>query len=342
MLISRQGTFWSRAVLFGVLAVGLLLGVPAAVDAGPVSGELFFTTFAGGQNVNRVSFNYNGTNSFTLGSIVNIASTPGADGLIFTTDGFLAVGGQANRVHRVNPNTGTFTTRNAGGTNAFHMMMSPDGIIYSAGIPGDLASYNGTLTNNGTFHNVTGSVGNVTTVAWDSAGNAFYTSSGSGGNGSFGRINMNTFVTTQLIANVPAAHGMAFDPYTGLLVLFGDNFISQIDPNNPTVIVSTRTFNAALNFDQGTVDGQGHVFAADNNGRLVFLDYTTTGRVGTADFVSSQFLAANLDDIAPLVGPGARAVPEPSSCALLGLGGLGMLAYARLRRKSRPELLVQD
>lgn len=314
----------------------LLLLAPCEAWADAVAGDLFFTTFSGGQNVNRVTYNYDGATNFTLSNVTNIASTPGADGIIFTTDGFLAIGGQGNAVYRVNPVSGAFTSQNAAGTNAFHMMMSPNGVIFSAGIPGNLASYNGTLTNNGTFHNVTGSVGSVSSIAWDSNGNAFYTSSGPGGNGSFGSIDMNTFVTTQLIGGVAAAHGMAFDPYTGLLVLFGDNHISQIDPNNPTVLASDRVFSTTLNFDQGTVDGRGHVFAADNGGRLIFLDYGTTGRVSTADFVANQFLANSLDDVAPLVGPGSAAdtVPEPTSFALFALGALGVVWAQRARKRA--------
>lgn len=92
-----------------VLAGLAVLTASLPARAGPVAGKLFFTTFAGGNNIHSVNFSYNGSNSFTLGSVNDIAATPGADGLTFTTDNFLAVGGQGNVVHKVNPNTGAFT-----------------------------------------------------------------------------------------------------------------------------------------------------------------------------------------------------------------------------------------
>jgi hypothetical protein len=43
---------------------------------------LFYTTFSGGVNVHKADFNYNGT-TFTLSNNIGIASTNGADGLLF-------------------------------------------------------------------------------------------------------------------------------------------------------------------------------------------------------------------------------------------------------------------
>ncbi|MBX9583821.1 MAG: PEP-CTERM sorting domain-containing protein [Gemmataceae bacterium] len=233
----------------------------------------------------------------------------------------------------MNRDTGATTTYTAGGTSAFHMMMSPGGVIFSAGIPGELASYPGTLTANGTPHAVTGDDTAIDTISWDADGNAYYTASGAGGFGAFGRIDMTTFTTTRLLSGVEAAHGMTFDPYTGTLILFGDSHVSQIDPADPTVILSDLDLSGfGFNFDQGTTDGKGHVFAADNGGRLLFLDITTSGLVGAPDFGVAPFLAANLDDIAPLSGPGSL-VPEPGSLTLLGLGAAGLVG-ARLRRRA--------
>ena len=111
---------------------------------------------------------------------------------------------------------------------------------------------------------------------------------------------------------------MAFDSFTGHLMLFGDGHITQIDPANPTVFVSDRAVGG-VQFDQGTVDGNGHMFVADNNGNLFFMDYSASGLVANAgNFVALQFLDTCLDDVAPLSGLGEPPGPgldiKPGSC----------------------------
>jgi hypothetical protein len=59
----------------------LLYGI--AGFAANITGTLYFTTFSGGNNVHSVGFTYNPGVSLTLGSIVNLTPTPGADGLLF-------------------------------------------------------------------------------------------------------------------------------------------------------------------------------------------------------------------------------------------------------------------
>ncbi len=77
---------------------------------------------------------------------------------------------------------------------------------------------------------------------------------------------------------------------------------------------------------------------ANNDGNLLFVDYSATGLIGdTSDFTAKHFLANYLDDIAPLVGPGGgglNAAPEPTSFTLLSLGLASVAGFGWLRRKT--------
>jgi hypothetical protein len=315
--------------------------LPAGVARGDFLGTLYYTTFAGAQNVNRIDYDYNPGVSFTLSNNKNIASVPGADGVVFTSDGYLAVGGQSPSVYKVNPTTGAFTSVSTGNPNitAYEMMADPTGKVYSSGSEGGTptpVSYNSTLTVNGTPHPVTGNDTGVTHIAWTDATHAFYTNaSGGNGFGNFGTIDPTTFVTTRVFTSLPAAHGLTYDPYTGDLILFGDSHVTQIDPNT-LAVVSDLALGLGSNFDQGSVDGLGHIFIANNGGNMAFIDIANSKKVGAADFMATPFVAGALDDIAPLVGPGSTSLtPEPASMALVTAGGLALLGYHWRRRQKR-------
>ncbi len=333
---SDQGGI-SFAVLAGL--AWLILTSPARAD---YIGTLYFTTSTGGTNVNKVGYDYNPGVSFTLTPVTGIASTPGADGLVFTSDNYLAVGGAGPAVYKVNPITGAYTTISTGGPNAYEMMASPNGTIFSSGAEGGNptpVSYPSNLGSSGTPHPVTGDDSGVTHIAWSDPTHAFYTiASGDNGFGNFGTIDPTTFVTSRKITGLPAAHGMIYDPYTGDLILFGDSTISQIDPNNPTVVLSSLSLPLGDNFDQGGVDSAGHIFVANNGGDMAFIDISQSKLVGSPDFVATPFVATGLDDIAPLVGPGSDpplSTPEPASVAFVTIAGAALLGYGYRRRRSR-------
>lgn len=339
-----------RVISLGsILVMSLISG---AAVANPISYDLFYTTFSGGANVNEVHVAYTGdgtagNGAFTLSANHNIASTPGADGIVLNpNNNRLLVGGQGNAVHEVNPSDGTFTTATPG-VNAFHLSVDPGKqIVWASSIPGALASLpiNPTLSGPGTVLPLIGTDTLITSLAFTPSNGVFYTSSGGGGFGSFGTINLTTGATTRLLSSVPAAHGMQYDPFSGNLILVGSTQISQIDPAAPTVIISTATF-AGMTFDQGAADGLGHLFIASNSGNLLFLDYSTTSLVGSPlNFAATPFLAGSLDDVAPLIGAGGTGVcgqpgqpscptPEPIPLALLAIGAAGL--WIGRRRRSR-------
>jgi hypothetical protein len=314
------------------------LVVPAPARSGQM--EIYFTTFAGGVNVNATSVSYDPvSNNVSIGPIAGIASTPGADGIAFTSDHSLAVGGQSLNVYKVDPfgsPPGTFTGQSSP-TFSEHVMVAPDGTIYTSGEPGNPSSFNSTLSAPGSAHAIVGSeVGSgITSLSWTGSDplHAFYTSSGETGGGNFGQIdltNPSAYSTTRLLTGLPAAHGMIFDSGSGTLILVGAGHITQIDPANPSAILSDLNLSGqGFNFNSVVV-AAGVLFVASNDGTVVVDDMSHTGLVGSPNnFVGSFFLAPNLDSIA------TPPVPEPGSLVLLGVGGGVLIIY--LQRRRRPE-----
>jgi PKD repeat protein len=297
----------------GVSTAPLRITVQPTRLGQPVASEMYYTRFCKPNNVKKVSFAYDGRVGFTLQSPNTIASTGGADGLIFAPDGDLLVGGQGDQIYKVNPASGQTQTVTAGGTKSFHLAMDKSNTkFWSAGIPGTLAEVPLNPFANATARPLTGTDTAVTSIAFAKDGTAFYTSSVADGNGMFGVIDLTTFRTTRLMTLLPAAHGMTFDQYTGHLILFGDNHITQIDPTTRQ-IVSDRVVLGA-EFDQGTTDGHGHVFVASNNGYVYFMDMTESRLVGDArNYAALKYVDDCLDDVAPLSGPGAP--PPPANTA---------------------------
>ncbi len=288
----------------------LITGIGNPAFATTFTGDLFYTTFGGGTNIHKVSYTYdNSVPSFTLSNNIGLGSTPGADGIVFNpNNGRLLVGAQGPNIHQVIPTPFSFTTVASGTSTCYHVSVdSNNNFAWCGGIPGDLGKVPINPFAAGSPLNVIGAVSGVDSLAFYGS-TVFFTSSGGGGTGAtFGTIDLTTGVTTAILTGIEA-HGMVLDPFTTDLILFGDNTILQIDPDTPNVIKSSKTVPENTQFDQGTVDGLGHLFLADNTGELFFMDYTSgSNLVGNAgNFLASPFLANQLDDIAPLVGPGSE------------------------------------
>jgi hypothetical protein len=324
-----------------------LLAGTAAARASAVTDTLYFTTFSGGQNIWSSTATYNGdgsagNGSFTVTTPSPLATTPGADGIVENpNNGQLLVGGQnTGNIYQVNPVTGSYTTLNAG-MNTYEITVGSNGNhVYGGGSEGGASTITRVPINPAggapTVVAVSGASTSVTHITFApglSAGTAFYTDGSDSGAGDFGTINLATGVTTALLTNVPYAHGMVYDPFTGDLILAGGDMLAQV--STAGVVQSTLTLTSGQELDQGAVTGNGQLYWADNTGKLVFVDYANTGNIGSAnDFVSNNFFISSLDDIAPLVGSGGtNNVPEP---ATLGLLGFGVAALAALRRHARP------
>jgi len=318
--------------------------------ADPFSGDLFYTRFSGSPNVKKVTATFDGA-TFTLGATSSIGTTTGADGISGNPQNsdLLLVGGQGGRINTISKSTGTATVY-ASPVSVFHLEVSDPTTVYGSGIPGFLAKHtinpDGSLTA-GTMITLSGHDTRITQLITTPSG-FFYTTSGSGGFGTFGTLTFTgatTATTTRLHgpggsvggAVLAAAHGGVYDPLTGTIIIVGDDHITQLDLLGN--IISNRSFLGFAginpNFDQGTVDGAGHLFAASNSGHLLMMDYGASGLIGDlTNPTSLMWLDSNLDDIAPLVGSGSTdpdPIPEPATLVLFGVVTVG--AYVRRRRR---------
>ena len=298
----------TAAVVAGAAALGLAaLGIAVLLQSSTSeSGVLYFTTFRH-TALYKVDFDFRGGQPH-FGHRSVVVNLPGADGVVFEPNGQALVGGQATgMVEEVNTKTGAIRQVASGCPYAFLLAMGvTQQAVYTAGLPGPLCELRVDPLQSGTALALHGDDTEVSLVAFDDSGRAFYTTGVIPGTGNFGVIDMGTLTTTRELTHIPA-HGIVFDAYSRMLYSFGGNTIIQIDPSDPTHVVSALTVPGAQ-LDNGTSDGHGHVFVASNFGQLVVLQVHRSGDPPTITTV--LHLHNDLDDIAPLTGPGAASSAE--------------------------------
>ena len=323
------------ALAIGLLGIG---GTVALLGAGPDSvipsasavaaGQLYFTTFRP-PTVEQVTFSYH-AGHLQLADPHIITHLPRADGVLFGANGRLFVGGvRTGMVYSVNPHTRAFKTFSSGVAGSMHLALSLDGgTLYTSGEPGALAALPLNPTQPGHQIVLHGSTTAVTALAFGPGHQVLYTVSPFQGQGDIGLINLATGQTRSLFHHIVGAHGILYDPWSRSYLVVGGDVVLQLPATNPAHIES-EVILRGNSFDQAAVTGRGQVLIASNSGSLVLIDYSRTGHVGdVANTVVDAYLARNLDDVAPLIGPGAR--PVATSAQLRDLVGAGALATSAL------------
>jgi len=147
----------------------------------------------------------------------------------------------------------------------------------------------------------------------------------------FGILDLSTYITSlvTIVDDVDGtagpgslpSHGVTYDKFSDCFILTSANKIWQLCPKadgnfhivakiqTPSATNTNPVTNPNFNFDnwdQVSVDGQGHLFAANNDGDLLFIDYAATGNISTSTHRFQNFLASALDDI---VNGGGAVVP---------------------------------
>jgi hypothetical protein len=156
--------------------------------------------------------------------------------------------------------------------------------------------------------------------------------------GSFGTLDMSspTFVVSQssIVDDTGGgagqgalpSHGLTYDSFSGCMIVSSTDQIWQLCPETDGAFhivakVSTgstcshpndNAFCSEVNWDQTAVDGAGHLYAANNDGDLLFIDYSHSATKSLSDpsnYSKVQFLAVALDDIANVIVPQASGCP---------------------------------
>lgn len=316
---------------------------------GPITTTFFFTTSPASPDVFSDTLTYDSlAHTFSLGSATTIGtSTIGADGIVFGPSvagkQTLFFGGEGDQTVYQIPTTGgpALAAANAGST-AFLLTVNPAGnVVYTADAAGKLDTLPivGGIVGAGTAHSPTGSDPNVAQIAFAPFG-TYYITGLPGVNGNLGTINTTTFATARLSTNIPTAQGILYDPFTGLITLFGQGQVGTLNSANTLTTGGASLFGCGADtFTQGSVDAAGHALII-GCGSLAFIDYSGSHNILTPDFQTVLPFAANGKDVlitAGLTGP-VGAVPEPSTMVLMSAGVAILALRRRLARACKTNL----
>jgi hypothetical protein len=258
--------------------------VHPAAAATPATGRLYLSTIPG--PVYRVDYHYDGALALTLTEPELIATLPRGGGATLGPDARVYVA-SAGTVHRIDPDTGLVASvgaMNNGNTVTFDPARD---VLWTGWKDTPISSMPWRPLGNGTPHVVVGDDAALTSIAFTPADGVFYGSGGESENGNFGRVDLETFTSQRLIAATWAT-GLVYDEFSGDLIAAGVGRATQIAPDDPSVVVSSRDDSiGGENYLWLAADGRGHLFGTRTGAaaRLVMIDYSGSGRIGALDTV---------------------------------------------------------
>lgn len=260
-----------------------ILVATAATAATPTRGTAYIGSGFGQHDVYRIEYSYDGADTLTTSAPVFIAHTNGGSyGHLVTPDRHLLVVGEGSMAS-VSLSTNVVTPINPH-NNGNTVALDPDGITAWVGWKDTpIASVPLDPPQTGTPHDVSGDDGVATAIAFTPANGVFYTTGGEDRNGNVGTIDLTTFQTTRYVSNIEAT-GIAYDAFSASVIVAAFGKSHQIDPANPSVIVSSRDDSVAgESYIDLKPDGLGHLLTTRwgaTTGMLVLLDYSETGLIG--------------------------------------------------------------
>lgn len=272
------------------------VGLATIARAGtPARGTVYIAAAFGTHNVYRVDFDYDGAGAMTSDATI-LTTLPSAADAFVVPGGSLVVAGQGNPVYEVRTADGTFATK-ATGNNGNTISLDPSGASVWIGWT-DTAPSQVPLDpfGDGTPRGLSGDDTAITVFAFTPSNGVFYANGGSGNNGSVGTIDLSTFTTTRIFANVPATT-IVYDAYSRSLIYAAFGMATQLDPAEPSVVLSSRDDSpAGENYLMLRPDGRGHLFGTrwggggsdPGGGRLVLVDYSASGLIGDASTIMAS------------------------------------------------------
>jgi hypothetical protein len=289
--------------LLSLIALVALVAAATTDAATPTRGTIYVGVGFGSHDIYRIEYNDDGADTLTTSTPVYIAHTAGGSyGHLVTPDRHLLVVGQGTMAS-ISLSTNVVTQispHNNGNTVA----LDPDGATAWVGWKDTaLSSVPLDPPDTGTPHFVGGDDGVATWIAFTPANGAFYTTGGEDRNGNVGTIDLTTFLTTRYVSNTEAT-GIAYDSFSDSVIFAAFGKSHQINPANPSVVVSSRDDTASgETYIDLKPDGAGHLLTTRyglQSGLLVLLDYSESGLIGdpTTRHVTAPIALPTLTDLA--------------------------------------------
>jgi hypothetical protein len=289
--------------------------------------------------------------SNTYNSVTNAVGTPvgigsslqGADGIedgptVAGTPTLFFTGETDQTVFQIHTTGGAEVSSASAGITAYLLSVNPtDTALYTFNNAGKISSLGitvgGLIAGPGTVNTVTAGAGgdtNVSRLVWGSTGPVYYITGSPGSNGDLGTITIPGYVTTQLDANITTAEDAHYDPYTGMIVLFGQGQINTLNPATGilgTAITLPAGTCGSSTLTTGDFDGLGHGLVTDC-GTLYYLDFSATHNelTGTVTAIPGAFNGKDIEIFQTTTG-----TPEPATMGF-ALFGLAVVAVRRFRR----------